>query len=85
MTAAHLPASPTQKVSANGDGDATRQELARVIESRLAQGYRVESVDETRAILVCKGRKRMFGLRGGLDRRSELTIGDHGRVTTRNI
>jgi hypothetical protein len=60
-------------------------ELARVIEARVLQGYRVESLSEARAVLVVKGRKRLFGLRAGEDQRTELRMRDHGRVTTRNL
>jgi len=62
-----------------------KYELARVIEARAVQGYRVESLSETRAVLVVNGRKRFFGLRSGVPQRSEVTINDDGRAVTRNM
>jgi hypothetical protein len=69
----------------NGGVGEPNQELARVVEARVLQGYRVESLSEGRALLAVKGRKRLLGLRGGEDHLTELTMGDHGRVVTRNI
>jgi hypothetical protein len=62
-----------------------KDELARVIEARAVLGYRVESLSETRAVLVVKGRKRLFGMRGGADQRTELTLNGEGRVVTRDL
>ena len=62
-----------------------KYELARVIEARAVQGYKVESLSETRAVLVVNGRKRFFGLRSGVPQRSEVTISDEGRAVTRNL
>jgi hypothetical protein len=62
-----------------------KSELTRVIEARTVQGYRVESLTETRAVLVVKGRKRLFGMRGGVDQRQEVTINGEGRAVTRNL
>jgi len=81
MSESHL-ANPTEAASATID---PKYELARVIEARAVQGYRVESLSETRAVLVVKGRKRLFGLRSGLDQKTEVTINDEGRAVTRNL
>jgi hypothetical protein len=73
----------------NGAGrdetSAGRKELERVIQARVVQGYRVESLSEDRAVLSVNGRKRLFGLRGGEQQRTEVTIGEHGRAVTRNL
>jgi hypothetical protein len=61
------------------------RELARVIEARMLQGYRVESVSEGQAVLVVNGHKRFFGFRKGEPHKTRLTIGGHGRVITRNL
>jgi hypothetical protein len=79
-----LQANATVEVPAESAVDA-KYELARVIEARAVQGYKVESLSETRAVLVVKGRKRLFGMRGGVDQRSEVTIDDEGRAVTRNL
>jgi hypothetical protein len=62
-----------------------KYELARVIEARAVQGYKVEALSETRAVLVINGRKRFFGLRSGVPQRSVVTINDEGRAVTRNL
>ncbi|HEX9417130.1 MAG TPA: hypothetical protein VF895_10535 [Gaiellaceae bacterium] len=60
-------------------------ELARVVKARAKLGYEVESLTETRAVLVTKGRKRMFGMRGGDEQRTEIVIGDDGKAVSRRI
>ena len=60
-------------------------ELKRVIEARVVLGYQIESLTDTRAVLVVKGRKRMFGLRGGDEQRTEVTIDERGRAVTREL
>lgn len=85
MTEALSPDLAAKAMPTNGEVREQNQELARVIEARVLQGYRVESLSGERAVLAVKGRKRMFGLRGGEDHKTELTIGEHGRVVTRNI
>jgi hypothetical protein len=77
-----LQASPTEAVPATID---PKYELARVVEARAVMGYKVESLSETRAVLVVKGRKRFLGMRGGKDQRTEITINDEGRAVTRDI
>ncbi len=59
-----------------------KQELTRVIEARAILGYTVESLTDTRAVLVVSGRKRFFGMRDGGERtdskREQHAF--HGRV-----
>jgi hypothetical protein len=77
-----LLANPTEAVSTAID---PKYELARVVEARVVLGYEVESLSETRAVLVVKGRKRLFGLRGGADQRTEVTINDEGQAVKRDL
>ena len=79
-----LQVNSTEEVPAQPTID-PKFELARVIEARIVQGYTVESLSETRAVLVVKGRKRFLGLRSGEDHRTEVTINDEGRAVTRNL
>jgi hypothetical protein len=85
MTEALSPAVAEEEISTNGEVHKPNPELTRVIQARVVQGYRVESLSETRAVLVVKGRKRFLGLRHGDDQKTELTMGEHGRVVTRNL
>lgn len=62
-----------------------QNELARVIEARVAQGYQVESQTDDKAVLTVNGRKRMFGLRRGEEQRIEVTVNEHGRAVSRNL
>jgi hypothetical protein len=82
MIEAPTSGSSTEDVSTT---ESNNVELKRVIEARVLMGYRVESLSETRAVLVVNGRKRMFGLRGGDEKRTEVTINDEGRAITRNL
>ena len=76
----------THTNGAGRDGmSAGQQELERVIQARVVQGYRVESLSGDRAVLSINGRKRLFGLRGGEEQRTEITIGEHGRAVTRDL
>jgi hypothetical protein len=62
-----------------------KQELARTLEGKLAQGYRIESRDETSAVLSIKGRSRWFGLAHGAGARYEVTIDERGRASSRRL
>lgn len=77
-----LSVDPTEPAPAPNDA---KSKLARVIEARIVGGYQVESLTETRAVLVVKGRKRFFGTRPSVDRRTEITIDDRGRTVTRDL
>ena len=77
-----LQADPIEEVPARID---PKYERARVVEARAVLGYRVESLTETRAVLVVKGRKRLFGMRGGVDQKTEVTINEEGQAVTRDL
>ena len=72
---------PAEETPAKPEID-TKYEIARVIEARAVQGYKVESLSDTRAVLVINGRKRLFGLRGGVPQRSEVTVNSEGRAVS---
>ena len=73
----------TEEGSASPEFEAGKQEFARVLKARVMLGYTVESLTDTSAVLVVKGRKRF--LRGGVERRTEITINDEGRTVTRDL
>jgi hypothetical protein len=77
-----LLADPPVEIPAKID---PKHELARVVEARAVLGYKVESLSETRAVLVVKGRKRLFGMRGGVDQRTEVSINEEGQAVTRDL
>ena len=77
-----LHTTPTEPVPATID---PKYELARVIEARVLLGYKVESLSETRAVLMVKGRKRLFGLRGGPEQRTEVTMNEQGQAVSRDL
>jgi hypothetical protein len=79
MSEALVTAGPAEEMPTR----AAKEELGRVVKARSAQGYAVETLTETRAVLVVKGRKRF--MRAGSERRTEVTINDEGRVVTRNL
>jgi hypothetical protein len=82
MTEAAKPASdeaPEAVVSSR------QQELARTLQAKVAQGYRVESQHETGAVVVVNAPKRWFGLSSGAEQRSELSVDEAGHVSSRRI
>jgi hypothetical protein len=62
-----------------------KQELARTLESKVAQGFTIESETETQAVLSMKGRKRWFGLASGPAARYEITIDERGDASSRRL
>lgn len=62
-----------------------RQEFERTLQEKRAQGYRIESQDDTQAVLLMKGRRRFFNMFGGVDERYKLTFDDEGRSTSTRI
>jgi hypothetical protein len=62
-----------------------KQEFERTLQTKRAQGYRIESRDDTQAVLLGKGRRRFFNLLGGVDVRYLLSFNEHGRATSRRI
>jgi hypothetical protein len=61
--------------------------LAAAIAGKLEQGYWVESQSETEARLICRGRKRWFGLFGGRvpETRELVTVDGAGRTTVERL
>lgn len=65
--------------------DARKQELARALHQKLAQGFTIESESDTQAVLVMKGRRRWFGLTNAPSARYEVTVNEGGRATSRRL
>jgi hypothetical protein len=59
------------------------QEIERTLKTKSEQGYRIESQDETQAVLVMRGRRRFFNLVRGEDERYRLTFDEHGHASSR--
>lgn len=84
---------PTFAPSGNGtavaartdDASARKQELARALVRKVAQGFEIESETETHAVLVMRGRRRWLGLANAPSVRYEVTVDDDGRVTSRRV
>ena len=64
---------------------AAKDELARTLYQKVAQGYEIESESETRAVLVMKGRRRWFGLANAPAVRYEVAVDERGRATSRRL
>ena len=62
---------------------ARTQELARTLSTKQAQGYTVESQTDTTAVLVIKGRKRLF--RSSVDSRQIVTVDELGNAKVQKI
>ena len=85
MSEALLTARPAEEVPVSPAIDPRKQELTRVLEARALQGYTVESLNDTHAVIVARGRRRLFGMRSGVDQRTEVTIDGAGQAVSRRI
>ncbi|HEU6446025.1 MAG TPA: hypothetical protein VFL61_13305 [Gaiellaceae bacterium] len=61
------------------------QKLERTLLGKREQGYRIESHDDTQAVLVMKGRRRFFNLLRGADERYQLTFDEDGHASSRTL
>jgi hypothetical protein len=61
------------------------QELERALQDKRAQGYRIETHDDSHAVLLIRGRRRFFNLLRGDDLRYRLTFDELGHATSRMI
>jgi hypothetical protein len=61
------------------------QEIERTLQQKRTQGYRIESHNDTQAVLLIRGRRRFFNLVHGDDLRYRLTFDEHGHASSRAI
>ena len=61
------------------------QKLERALDAKRAQGYRIESHDDTEAVLMVRGRRRFFNLLRGDEVHYRLSFDDQGHATSRKI
>jgi hypothetical protein len=61
------------------------QELERTLKSKRQQGYRIESQDDTQAVLLMRSRRRFFNLLRGRDMRYLLSFDERGHASSRRI
>ena len=62
-----------------------KQELERTLHGKRAQGYRIESHDDTQAVLLMRSRRRFFNLLRGHDVRYRLSFDELGHASSRMI
>ena len=65
--------------------DPRKQEFARTLQAKVAQGYEIESQSDTRAVLVMKNRRRMFGLSNSSSNKTEVWIDETGQARSRGL
>jgi hypothetical protein len=65
--------------------DPGKQEFARTLQAKIAQGFTIESQTDTQAVLVMRGRRRWFGLSNSPSVRYEVTMDEAGRATSRRL
>ena len=70
---------------AQNGSDPRKQEFARTLQAKLAQGYEIESQSDTRAVLVMKNRRRMFGLSSSSSNKTEIWIDETGQARSRGL
>ena len=61
------------------------QELEQTLQAKRAQGYRIESHDETEAVLLIRGRRRFLNLLRGDELRYRLSFDELGHASSRAI
>jgi hypothetical protein len=61
------------------------QTLERTLAGKRAQGYRIESHNDTEAVLSIRGRRRFFNLLGGEEQRYRLSFDEQGAASSRRI
>jgi hypothetical protein len=59
--------------------------LERTLDEKRAQGYRIESHNDTEAVLQMRGRRRFFNLFHGQDVRYLLSFDAKGQASSRRI
>ena len=61
------------------------EEIERTLQEKRKQGYRIESHNDTQAVLLIRGRRRFFNLLRGDDVRYRLSFDEHGHASSRAI
>lgn len=67
--------------------DQRKQQLSATLQSKVEQGYRIESQTDTTATVVTRGRRHWLGLRAGkpaTDTREIISIDEQGHTKTRS-
>ena len=62
-----------------------KQELEQTLEGKRAQGYRIESQNDTQAVLLMRSRRRFLKLLRGHDVRYLLSFDEQGNASSRRI
>ena len=60
-----------------------RQELARTLHAKVAQGYRVESQTDTEAVLRMGTRRHWFGIFKGTQLTYDIKVDEYGHTSSR--
>ena len=60
-----------------------RQQLARTLQAKVAQGYRVESQGDTNAVLRMGSRRRWFGIFSGTQQTYDIKVDETGHTSSR--
>ena len=63
----------------------SNEERERTLQGKREQGYRIESHDDTQAVLLIRSRRRFFNLLRGEDLRYRLSFDEHGHASSRMI
>ena len=67
--------------------DTRKQRFAQMLETKVAQGYEIESQSDTEAVLFMRGRRSWFGLFAGrgAGARQIISIDDQGAANTHKL
>lgn len=81
MVEAQLSVSPAE--STRRSIGERQQELARTLQMKVAQGYRVESQSDTDAVLRMGTRRRWFGIFSGAKLTYDIKVDENGHASSR--
>jgi hypothetical protein len=67
--------------------DARKQKLGQMLETKLEQGYRIESQTDTEAVLFTEGRRSWFGMFGSSagGARLIISVDEQGAAKTQKL
>lgn len=84
MTEQHTSPSRNGEAAALVTDESRNETFARMLATKVAHGYEIESQDGTSAVLVTRGARKWFGLGGrNASAREIVSVDDRGRFTSR--
>ena len=85
MTETHAAPPTTDEPATPASAESREARFARILETKVSQGYEIESQEGTSAVLVTRGARKWLGLGGRrASAREIVAIDDQNKFTSRN-